>query len=80
VRLTERVAPTAVEIDDHAHIGTVEDVDELCDWSSVPKPAKHLTQVIVGIDDGEARLGNRGCFGDQLLPRQILFDVHEYLC
>jgi hypothetical protein len=35
--------------------------------------------VIVRIDDGEAGFGNGRRLGDQLLARQVLFDIHVYL-
>src|SRR5262249_6907746 len=49
------LAPAAVEVDIHAHVGLVERVEQLGGRPLAPATAEVRAKVVVGVDDREAR-------------------------
>ena len=72
-------APATIEVDERAHVGTVEHVEQFGQRLFVPATTKGTAEVVVRIDDGEAWLRNRGLLGDQLGTWLEFVELHGYL-
>ena len=78
----QAVAPAAIEVDDGAHAGFVHRRDELADRLVEPVVApgqEGVAEVIVGVDDREARLEDFMRLHRQHRPRFVLAESQIHL-